>query len=125
MSVQLFEVWEKAKANTHYAKCWQDLPNQKSHLGDRFLISPAHSSIKLVRAGQHSQGSQNYHDSPDALNKALLVVLAKEGDALIEKAIAYLKQQETLPLINCQDAIRKMQSAINAATTEGCQETVE
>lgn len=119
MAVEAFEVWKKARQEVHYAKTWQNMPNEKSHLGDKFLISPAHSKITLVRAGQHTHGSANYHNSPEALNKAILHVLSTRGDDIINQAIEHLKHLEAVALINCQNDVKEMQEAIDAVMKQG------
>ena len=98
------------------AENWLNLKDNKdSQSGNRFSLSLGHSEVMLMRCGQHSAGSQNYHESPKALNDALLVVIQNNYDSLMSQAIEFMKKNENEALISCEKEITEIQDAISKA----------
>jgi len=113
-----YKKYVEQKQNTAAAVRWYDLRNAvDSQSGRRYSLSLAHSSIKLVRCGQSSAGAKNYHDSPGALNAALLEVIAARFDELVTQAVERLQANELKALIDCSAEIEAIQADIAQAKT--------
>lgn len=113
-----YKKYLEQKQNTAAAIRWYDLRNAiDSQDGKPYSLSLAHSGIKLMRCGQASAGAQNYHDSPVALNAALLEVIGSRFDELVTQAIERLQANERKALIDCSTEIESIQADITQAKT--------
>lgn len=119
-SMAKFEAYKKAAQQTAEATRWVAHNNAEgrrwSGNQDILRLSPAHSSIKLVIAGQYSEGGQNYWDSPKPFNVAIMSVIVDQFDALAQAALAKLKDAEAEALIAAKGEVDEAAAEITAAT---------
>ena len=107
-----YEQYVEAKRQRVEAERWNDLPKSKhTYRNASFKMYPAHGKISLMRCGQHSAGSQNYWDSPTALNKAVLEVIANDP-AITAAAIAILRKKEKAALLECTEWLDDLNAMI-------------
>ena len=90
-----FDDFKKAKADASRAQGWYSMAGAvyyggTSGRGELGSVVSATASFTIYY--QHSDGSKNYHESPDALNFALAKVLKRRHRDLIEEAIRDLVQ---------------------------------
>ena len=115
----LLKEWQKKKEDLKKAREWNDLPSGPKYENASFTISIVHcSSPTLVRAGQQNCGGQNYWNTPDAMNKAILAYLVANWERVWPEVEKILEVEERAALIACQSHVDEMQNAINAARDE-------
>lgn len=115
MSKEL-DTWLKAKQDLNEAKRWQKLGETKGRTGGFIDISEAHCKPpKLVRAGQTHTGGNNYWNTEEAFEKAILSYLVDNWKEIGPRVIASMEKKEKEALINCQNYVDQMQDQIDAA----------
>ena len=97
-----YEAYQQAKRERETAEAWNNLPNGPKYRANKFDISVAHCSIKLTRAGQQRESGQNYWETEQALNGALLTTIACHPE-IIEEAIEALCIKEKAALAKCRE----------------------
>lgn len=85
---------------------------------DILSLSPAHAVVKLVVAGQYSEGGQNYWDSPKSFNSVLLDVIHDNFDELRDQVLKRLKASESAALIDAKAEVAVAMSDIEKAESE-------
>ena len=112
-----YDEYLKAKRDYEEAVEWNNLPHGQKYQNDKMDISTAHCELKLVRAGQQSQGGKNYWDSPKALNSVILETISTR-DEIIDFAIHRLADKVTQALADCEQETLERMEAINKAKQE-------
>lgn len=111
-----YKQYQDAKNRRAKAEEWLNLAKCKdSQDSHPFSLSLAHSKIMLMRCGQHYAGGQNYWESPECLNSAILKAIEKNYDLIMADALAHLKEQERIALINCEELNHKILEEIETA----------
>lgn len=114
-----WKIYEDAKRAKREAADWLSHIGKKGRVHDGHVdileLSIAHANLKLVIAGQYSNGGQNYHDSPKSFNAALLSVIHDDFDNLSKRAMAKLVEAETQSLIDAKGEIEGVLSDISKA----------
>lgn len=121
MSNDLVKRWSKARDDRRGAECWQKLDGKpdRIHGQPSFKISRVHCKVPmLMRCGQHTEGGQNYWESPDGLNAAILDYLVSNWESIYPVVIRIMEEKEREALINCQKYIDEMQQKIDEAKDE-------
>lgn len=99
---------EKARDDRQAAAKWYQLLQERdSQDGKPFRLSLIRSKVTMMICGQRSSGSQNYHESPPALNDKLaeVVCLAPEN----------IKQAIDLLIVDELTAAKAAQESLEAA----------
>lgn len=116
MSHQKVAAWDKAKTAVQRAKAWQNLPNGPRYENDTFAISLAHCKPPtIVRAGQRVCGGQNYWETEQEFNLAILEYIVKDWKEVYLKVMAIMEKKEKDALIDLQSYVDSMQNMINEA----------
>jgi len=111
--------YRKAKRAVEKAEEWNNLPSGLRYQGDKFDISIPHCSApKLTRAGQKYAGGQNYWDTDEELNLALLEYIIDNWDFIYQDVFSRLQDKESAALKKCQTFIDDLQKAINETEVE-------
>ena len=108
-----YDIYLKAKKIADSAQAWRNLIGKSAYLGF-FCLSDRHSSVKLTIAGQHSEGSQNYHECSKELGAEIASVIA-EDNRVIDRAIARLRLKEEAALIECREFANSILTEIERA----------
>lgn len=82
-----YDAYLRVKRDNDEINTWLNHIGKRGRGNDVLSLSIAHATVKLVVAGQYSEGGQNYWDSPKALNVLLLKYVHENFDA-IRAAIA-------------------------------------
>lgn len=116
MSEKKINAWNIARCDRQKAENWNALPNGQKYMQDTFSISVAHCTPpKLVSAGQKSAGGQNYWETEEAFNTAILQWLVKNWNKAYPEIIEIMKDKEKQTLVDCQEYVSKMQQMIDQA----------
>ncbi|MGO4316677.1 hypothetical protein [Agrobacterium sp. MCAB5] len=67
-----YTAYQTLKRDNAEVLTWLAHIGKKGRHTDVLSLSVAHATVKLVVAGQYSEGGQNYWDSPKAFNALLL-----------------------------------------------------
>ncbi len=114
MSNSLIQDYKNAQKNADEAKEWNDLPNGRVYQSDSFDISEAHCTPPvLVRAGQQYCGGQNYWESNEEFNNALLTYIISDWDNIYTYVMEIMNKRKDEKLKKCQTFIDEMQELIN------------
>jgi hypothetical protein len=116
MVQELYDDYVEAKRAVRGAEEWNALPDGPIYeSGGKMDVAISHSTAPmLMRIGQQNAGGKNYWESPSELNAAILYILVREQDEIIEKAISYLKREEEMKLIKAQRFVDELQDKINS-----------
>lgn len=114
-----WKIYEDAKRAKREAAEWLSHigANGRTYAGntDVLGLSIAHANLKMVIAGQYSEGGQNYRDSPTSFNAALLSVIHEDFENLSKRALAKLVETETQALIEAKTEVEGALSEISKA----------
>lgn len=97
----VYDEYQKRKAERETAEKWNALPTGTKYRSNTFDISPAHCHIELTRVGQQIGGGQNYWETEDAFNGALIQEIVSRPD-IITAAIDRLRGREREALEQCR-----------------------
>ena len=120
ISFEKFAVWQKEEAKLRDARQWlahigKTGRSTRNHV-DILRISPAHCKpAKFTVAGQYTEGGNNYWESPDAFNDALMVIILQQFDGLSAAALVLLEKKVAEALVSAEDEAASVQEAIKAA----------
>lgn len=114
--MEKYNNYKKTQIEVLAAENWLSLKDScDSQTGKKFKISLPHSVFKLTRCGQHNAGGNNYHESPEAFNKAMLVIIQNRYDELTQKALQFLRLKEKEALLALEEDIDNIKKEINEA----------
>lgn len=108
----------KAVRDRETAEKWVRMAKDSTRNGSSFSMSTAHSTMKLTRCGQYSEGGKNYWETETAFNDAMLQWIKQNLDVVQAGAIGIMKQKEDESLRNCQAFLNEMQEKINEVKRE-------
>lgn len=77
-----YEAYLKIKRDNAEINTWLNHIGRKGRGSDVLHLSKVHAAIKLVVAGQYSEGGTNYWDSPKAFNALLLKYIHDNFDEI-------------------------------------------
>jgi len=110
----LINNWKKAESTRAEAEQWNDLPNGRKYQNDTFAISKPHCKApQLTRAGQHSSGGQNYWETAEGFNNAIIKHIVSDWENIYPKVLEILKKEENEALVACQSYVTDLQGLID------------
>lgn len=115
VTLTAYNNYRAAAARRREAEKWMCHIGKHGHGSDVLRISAVHSSIKLTIAGQYTEGGQNYWDSPEVLNKALVGAILKHWDIISTAAVAALQGEENKALVAADAEVKAASDAIALA----------
>lgn len=105
-------VYQNAKQKRSEAEAWLKHNRAQGRGNDILQLSPAHAALKLVIAGQYSEGATNYRDSPKPFNETLIKVIHDQFPDLQAEVIRRLKLAESEALVAAKAEVEEALSAI-------------
>ena len=106
-----YDAYLKIKRDNAEISTWLNHIGKKGRGTDVLSLSPVHAAIKLVVAGQYSEGGRNYWDSPTAFNALLLKYIHDNFDEIRAAIEAQMRASE-------EEAKNETKAELEAALSE-------
>lgn len=110
-----YEAYQKTKRDNAEINTWLAHIGKQGRGSDVLQLSSAHAAVKLVVAGQYSEGGANYWDSPKAFNVLLLKYIHDNFDqiraAIVTEMIAAEYEAKIATKAELETALSELDAA--------------
>lgn len=110
-----YEAYQKTKRGNAEVRTWLNHIGQKGRGTDVLKLSIAHANVKLVVAGQYSEGGTNYWDSPKEFNALLLKYIHDNFDEIRAAIVAEMEASEAAAKTATKDELQAALAELSAA----------
>lgn len=90
-----YEAYRSKKRENDEIREWLSHIGAKGRGKDVLSLSSAHANVKLVIAGQYSDGGTNYRDSPKGFNALLMKYIHDNFEDIRAVIVAEMEQAES------------------------------
>lgn len=110
-----YEAYQKTKRDNAEINTWLAHIGKQGRGSDVLQLSSAHAAVKLVVAGQYSDGGTNYWDSPKEFNALLLKYIHDNFDQIRAAIVSEMSAAEDEAKSATKAELEAALSALSAA----------